>query len=548
MNADLILVGFFSRSRALCLLLFMGLFVLPHPSLVAQARLRLGSTVEFSSVGLKMRLPRDASPKPLSSLTTHTLNFIRGGEKGQIATHSLNDLWERDQWVGRFSGPGFEVSVYNMTLPVPSGVEALHRQGGISYVLQEPYDAWKSKLPEKKLDDDQIAGWVGHLLGKELKSPLEQTERNFIKAATGRQVIVEQSGVQHFCYVVMPSKYPDNTFLVHFAFSDVDSPEKVVGQCMGSMAFSQPPKKKEDKSIALTTRKVNKNTTPEYAASKERVIGSIQNLKDWWYLETDNFLLVANIKNKKTVRELNDGLERSRGVFEQFYPVLKPLSAVSVAKAFQERQEYVAYVGPEAEWTGGLWMSSKKELVVSPIDWGSVRDRRKMMVDVIHHEAFHQYIYFATGEQQTAVWFNEGNATFFEGLDFKGSRPVIEETDRAETMQKISQAINIPAMLQMDYAQFYGGNREQNYTGAYGLIYFMYKGAPVMEEPNTYSEIPRKYYDAIIELRDSRKATEAAFEGVDMDKFVADFREFWSNKSLVKRSTRHDPFKDLGKK
>jgi len=74
------------------------------------------------------------------------------------------------------------------------------------------------------------------------------------------------------------------------------------------------------------------------------VIRNIQNLKGWWYLETDNFVIASDLKNKKTISELQVNLEKCRSVFNQYYPQQHPLKAVSVCKVFESRDEYQGYV------------------------------------------------------------------------------------------------------------------------------------------------------------------------------------------------------------
>ncbi len=262
-------------------------------------------------------------------------------------------------------------------------------------------------------------------------------------------------------------------------------------------------------------------------------------------METDNFIVVANIESRKTVKELKTGLEKSRNVFMQLYPIKEPLKAVSVVKAFESRKEYIAYVGKQYEWTGGLWMASKKELVVSPANFGSARAKREMLVEVIQHEGFHQYIYFATGEQHTAVWFNEGNATFFEGIEYDRKNVAIESTYRTAKVAAIADSANISKLLAMSHAEFYGVNKRQNYILAYGLMFFLHKGAKIMKGKykNNYSEIPLKYYQAILATRDAEQATKIAWHGVDMNKFNQIFRKFWDSKNLIKKAVRHNILK-----
>jgi hypothetical protein len=324
---------------------------------------------------------------------------------------------------------------------------------------------------------------------------------------------------------------------------------KAVAASLASCSFAPPSRKKAaapSKERSLSRKSTKKERSAKYIASRDMVVDSIKNMKGWWYFETTNFLLVANIKNQKTARDLAANLERCRSVFEKFYPPAKPFDAVSVARMFRTRDEYGAYLGEKYKWTGGIWMPSKKELVVSPMDWGSRSDQRKMMIDTTYHESFHMYIYFACGEKQTAVWFNEGNATFFEGLEFRSGKFKILPTRRQRLVRQIAKSADISKLLKMSYDDFYSGDTKGHYALAWGLMYFLWKGAPVLKRPNDYHGIPRKYYRAMLETGDGSKATEIAWEGVDMDRFAKDFREFWESDSLVKKAERRDPLEEEG--
>lgn len=518
------------------------------PSVQARKNyLRVGKTTDLPSIGVKMKMPRNAVPKPMGSLSVKTLTARRGSKTKKMDTYFPEDLWIRDQLVGRYGSGNFMVSVFDMTLPPPADVQAIHKQEGHAYVLKENYDKWKENQKIDKWDEKNTIDWLKFLLGAKVSEKLEKMKRGGAKKATTYNLNVNSAQGDNYVYVIVPDKTPDKRFVIQFTLLSLDpkKSQKGIASCLASMAFYTPKKSKiDDKKITagIKSKLKNKDWTPEYIASRERVINNIKNLKGWWYLETENFIMVANIKNKKTIRELHEGLEKSRSVYSSIFPIKEPLKAVSVAKSFETRKEYVEYVGKEYEWTGGLWMSDRKELVVSPMNWGSVRDRRDMMVEVIRHEGFHQYIYFATAEQNTSVWFNEGNATFFEGIKFKGKRPVIEGTKRMERAKKLAPTADVTSLINMSQQQFYS-SPDRNYPLGYALMFFLHKGAPVMKKKNNYSEIPTKYYEAILKTKNPEKANQIAWEGVDMNQFNHDFQEFWSNKSLIKKAIRYDIIK-----
>ena len=165
------------------------------------------------------------------------------------------------------------------------------------------------------------------------------------------------------------------------------------------------------------------------------------------------------------------------------------------------------------------------------------------MIDIVYHESFHQYLFYADEGAVPSAWFNEGNACYFQGIDFKtGDRAKINLACYYEDMKKLASSGNlkVESLINMTPAAFYEG-KDVNYAFAWGLIFFLHKAAPLMKDKNRYSEIPIKYYDSLIELKNGEKATAKAWAGIDMNRFNKDFLEFWRNYTLVKRAEEYDP-------
>ena len=522
------------------------LFGLLQPAWGRKPYLKTGHTISIPSIGLKMKMPKYAKPNPAKSLTVKTLVQRRGTETRRIDVCLLEELWLRDQLNGSYGNESFMVSVYEMHLPAPTTIKTVFKQPGHTFVFKSVYDAWLKDQQPAKFNRAKIVAWLKYLLADKIE--IQLIKKQYSRSAITYQVKTDALNSEKIIYVITSKTTPQRNLVIQFKLSpqlDRKKSLRTIKNCLSSIKFFLPiklAKNEKKRTISRKKLRIKKDWSPEYIASRERVINNIKNLDDWWYLETDNFIVVANIDNKKTAKELKAGLEKSRSIFMQIYPIKAPLKAVSVVKAFETRKGYIAYIGKQYEWTGGLWMSDKKELVISPMNFGSVRDRRKMMVDVIQHEGFHQYIYFATGEQQTAVWFNEGNATFFEGIEFKGRNPIIEPTYRAEKMLHIIGLVAIDKLLVMSYPEFYGINKEHNYTLAYGLMFFLQKGAKIMKGKykNNYSEIPTKYYQAILKTRNATEATRIAWRGINMQRFNKTFIKFWKSKSLIKKAERND--------
>jgi len=538
----------FNRNSLVAFLLGAMIFSVAVDRVAAgKPYLKLHTTLTIPEFNAKIKLFKEMKPAPLASLTTSKLTMRRGKDTSVFEICLPRDIWLKDNIAGIWRNKLCTVTIYRLALPIPKDIPRIYK----SSIKVDAYRKWKESKAASKLNmnDAEIAEWLSYATGLKVSDTPKPVKKNAPKKATTKRFLVDGSAADNeFIYLVANTYAPDEPFVIRYSLNDNEKHDKDVKAVAGSLASLtlSPPKKSantKSKERVLSKHIQKTKRSAEYIASRERALNSIKLMKGWWYFETTNFLILANIKNKKTAKTLADSLEQCRGAFEKFYPPAKPFDAASVARLFQNRDEYISYVGKQYAWSGGLWMPSKKELVVSPVDWGTRANIRKLLVNTTHHESFHMYIYFACGEKAPAVWFNEGSATFFEGLEFKGAKIAIKPTRRLATVVKIAEKSNIQNLLDMSYQTFYGGQKTNNYALAWGLLYFLWKGAPVMRDGNNYAEIPRKYYQALLETGDAAKATKIAWKDVDMEKFTAAFRKFWGSRSLIRKAESYDPLR-----
>ncbi|MFA6290785.1 MAG: DUF1570 domain-containing protein [Victivallales bacterium] len=509
---------------------------------------KIGREEIISAEGMKIRLFKDAIPKPVPPVSAEKL--ISGtGEK--IEAYVPEELWIHDQYVGSWGSDQGMISIFKITLPAPSGLKRVFR----NLVLKADYDDWKKGV-KPEWDEKTVAEWMRCFRGDRVKNTAGEAVLKDIpkKNRITRYDSEDIPGRPHRqFYLVESADRPNDKYLLAYELSrdaDTGKSEDAIRQSLQSISFFTPKPAEAKPAPSARAAARGRDYSQAYLESKERVIQSIRSLKGWKYYETDNFILVTNIDNRKTLSDLQTNLERSRSAFEKFYPLKIPLRAVSVCKIFETREEYLSYVGGAMKWSAGMWMADKKELVISPMASGSMSDNRRIMTDIAFHEGFHQYIFYAADEVTSDVWFNEGNACFFEGIDFKsGDKVKIDLTNRVEGMKRISSSgIRLENFINLDYQDFYSSaNLDQNYSLAWGLMFFLQKGAPVLKGKNNYSEIPSKYYEALIETKDGRRATKIAWSGVDMVKFGRDFADFWRNDALIRRAEAYDPLDSRGR-
>jgi len=257
---------------------------------------------------------------------------------------------------------------------------------------------------------------------------------------------------------------------------------------------------------------------------------SIENYTEWWFAETTGYIILSDVDTeigKSIIRNLQDTLPVLQQAYARLLPPLTREADIALIRLFQTRDAYVRYVGEANAWSGGMWMPGRRELVLF------LHDSQPVMMRMLRHELFHQYLSHAYCMLATAPWLNEGHACFFENaqVDAKGKVTLEEDPDRSSVLlENLDAAVMfLPQLLHTTHTEFYSGTSASlrlKYALAWGLAYYLQKGAP--QERNTpFKDILPDYAATLALTHDGEAATTAAFKDVDLTVFQENFREFW---------------------
>ena len=213
----------------------------------------------------------------------------------------------------------------------------------------------------------------------------------------------------------------------------------------------------------------------------------------WRVTDGDEFTVLDDIGSARsfTVSVTND-LKRMRAAYAATVPSpIDGSNVLCVARIFASRKEY--------------------------LDALEANDH-----DETRHEAFHQYLSYATSMIPTSPWLNEGYAQYFE----KGP----DGPDFVDPADLVTFAEQLPSLMAMDYDEFYEGTdreRQLKYRLALTIAVFLEKGAPEVRFA-PFKDVKRDYVDALIKTKDMRQATVAAFKTEDnMKLFVSEWAKYW---------------------
>ena len=248
---------------------------------------------------------------------------------------------------------------------------------------------------------------------------------------------------------------------------------------------------------------------------------SVTNYAGWHTTDADEFTILDHLpSSSKFTSALTNDLKRMRAAYAATVPSpLDGSNVLCVARIFSDRDEYLDAIGENMQWSAAYWCPSRREIVAYLPEKGGGE-----LIQTLRHEAFHQYLSYATSMIPASPWFNEGYAQYFEeGPD----GPSFVDPADLEAL-----APELPALMAMDHDEFYAGTdaeRRLKYRLALTIAYFLERGAPKIRfQP--FKNLKRDYVEALLKTRDMHQATAAVFadEG-RLELFVKEWKKFWKN-------------------
>ncbi len=498
----------------------------------------------YPNLGFMMPRLAHAKGEPLPMPQAHAYLLVGGEALAREDRFDPHELWHTTQCCARWRDPaGNWLIIGRATHRLPSfsdehvsrerfGIELEDDANRVDPKNRAHVNEWVATFVDTPVYEPEPLKLNGFTLDEVLYYPCDARDR-LVYAFRPRRV-GNTKNLDWFCVTLQAPGEADREAL-RKTFE-----ERFIGY------LALPTRSSKDEGVEAeevsTLRKDEKMPDQPYHPVRIAARKSVENYDDWWFAETDGYIILSDVTTdvgKSVIRDLQEKMPALRQAFAKLVPPLTRENDVSLIRLFQSRDDYVRYVGTNYAWSGGMWMPARRELVL-------MQQRSKNeMVQVIQHEAFHQYLSYAYCMLNASPWMNEGHACLFETASVSGQGKVsVDEDPERSTLliENLDDAVALlPTLLGGTPAEFYTGpDISLNYALAWGLSYYLQKGAPL--ELNTpFKNILPEYAAALAQTHDEEEATFLAFKDVDMAVFQENFREFW----LKRRGTaRHfDPLK-----
>ena len=261
----------------------------------------------------------------------------------------------------------------------------------------------------------------------------------------------------------------------------------------------------------------------------------------WWRKANELYEFNTDLDKAKGGKFIADAMRLMDAMSKSYRFYVPPTNRVGICKVrvfktLAGYREYRASTGDEDTMSCGLWDPSREELLIAA-------ENREQAQNTMRHEAFHQYLHYATGRGDHAIWFNEGHAAFFENVKYnpaKNTVAVIDEGNRPEWVARNPElhARHMKRIIAMTQPEYYSGDVNLNYCTGWALAYFLEKGAYAAAEFAPWRKVVPEYLAQMAAGADPRMATERAFAKAAGRDLEHDFLKFWNKYRKQARNAR----------
>ena len=557
------------RAAAAAALAAAALFApAPAPAFPAGAP-RFSEETALPSAGFSFSGMQGAAQKPVKPPEIRRWRFSRGDEEWFEDRSDATELWRAAQTVGTWEDRAGNVLAVAKARAYLSPALAEEGDVGLEAFADAMSDPADAVLPTD--GGDELAPWVARFTGCGIAGRPQALPIHPSRLAKVWEFPLDDPAARAWALRLNPTRAGGRAaardWYVFFlslarapAAGDVRELDRTLrGDLLGSVRPVGLAAASADGGRIRARAPVPGEGEPIDDERREQALASVAALDDWWAMESEHYVLLSDDPaGERSADALLSGLERLRRHYAALVPPFaRTIDSTSVVRVFRKDEDYVSYLRDPSlpmrpEDTAGVFSGARRELVIRPQRRASATDA----ASVVRHEGFHQYLFSAWGGVAPSIWFNEGFAEFFASYKPKGdgrfewseNKWEAEFLERAAASRDLDWTALLRAMLFWDQATFYDpplrGGASASYAFAYGLAYFLARGAPFVRN-KPYRDVLPVYMAAIEETGNPVAATLEAFRlgprGDDtefLSRLARDLREFWRSPSARRNAAR----------
>ena len=476
-----------------------------------------GSAEAAGSMGLTVRTPTGSQMVQALTPKAQQWRFRRGGENWTETHYDVREIWlghERGaEWKDR---RGNRLVLAKPTAFCPALDKEHAKKEDIVAAMDESAEAFKEPT------DETLARWAGEFSGKDLGSSALAPD-DVSPLASVRLVDLGSDSRCAALFKVASGSW----YYVQFDLAQAVKPkerETLLRQFLKSVGVDK--------------------TKPAG--------GGIVMEGRWMTVDVPGYRFKTDLSRSQGLAFIKNAgrlMEAMQAAYRRYVPPQKDLG-VSTVRVFATREGYNEYMkgatGESGDRSIGLWSPSHEELLI--LDMGN--SARNETLKTMRHEAFHQYLFYATGNGRHATWFNEGHACFFENISYDAKKNSVRIWDDPKDRRPAAVARDperyarlVKEILFLSHEEFYEGTLQEvndRYAAAWAVVYFLEKGAPSFEEFAAYRNVLPTYLKETAAGKSWEEATKIAWEGLEAG-FPAAFMKFWNKRAGARNYEPPEP-------
>lgn len=482
----------------------------------------------IDAIGLSVKIPMGLRPETIPLPKAMHYRFRRGENQWEETHYLIRDIWMSQAHGGLWRDTkGNELRIAKLNGSLPEGDADAHAK-------REDMDRILKSAAFGDVNDTLLAQWVVDYTGQQVEAsdllPLDGL-RN-VSAARYVGFKATNSAAVLFCFEPKGDELPGGWYYASVKVGGKPIKESELKKYLRTIVVSavQSP---------VSGARANENgASGDLRRSSAKQ--SISGMPRWWFTESKDYIFLTDMSKSQGGRFVKDAMKlmkAMRKAYARYVPGWKDIGT-SVVRVFATKQGYNAYNqlanGMEADRSIGLWSPSHEELLI--MDMGN--SARMETQRIMRHEAFHQYLFYATGCGRHMTWFNEGHATFFECVRYNPKTDEVRIGDEGRWANGVAENVNriaslIPGILRLSHDEFYSGDLKtvnDRYRAAWAVTYFLEKGVPTLDEFAAYRKVLPTYLELVKAGRSPADASVAAWETIGGRDVVADFLRFWDKR------------------
>ena len=486
----------------------------------------------IEAIALAVKVPMGLRPAAIPMPKALHYRFRDGDRQWDETHYRVRDMWMSLVHGGLWrDAKGNEFRVARVNGSLPGGEAGAHAK-------REDLDTILRSAAMDDPNDATLAQWVSDYMGTAVSaddfSPLEGA-RNVSSAKYVRMKADNSAGVL-FLFASKGEDLPGGWYFVSVKLGGKPVREAELQKYLKTVVAGAA----QVKAVAASSDENSAKGDVRRSAAKQSIAG----MPRWWSSENKDYIFLTDMSKSQGGRFVKDAMKlmgAMRKAYARYVPGWKEMGT-SVVRVFATKEGYDAYNqsanGLAAHQSIGLWSPSREELLI--MDMGN--SARVETQRIMRHEAFHQYLFYATGCGRHMTWFNEGHATFFECVQYNPKSDEVRIGDEGRWADGVAVNVEyiaslIPGILRLSHEEFYDGDLKtvnDRYRAAWAVTYFLEKGAPALDEFAAYRKVLPTYLSL---LREGRLPTEASMEAwatIGKRDVVADFLRFWGKRVAAK--------------